>query len=294
MLDLRSPALTDISGKACNRNVELLDGCDAGCTSNPEQRLAMVTISSWERKRAVQNSLRGATVVFDLDGTLVDTLPDLTNSLNYVLTHRGYDAVQPDTVRWAVGHGARAMIEDSLASAGAHDDIDQMLDEFLVNYEANIAAESRPFPGAVASLEALVSAGARLALCTNKLERLTRKLIASLELDHYFDGVAGRDTFAVSKPNPAHLTGAIGLAGGERTRAVMVGDSYFDMCAAHGADIPSILVGFGYGAGRMQNIKPDAIIDRFDALAHEAEVLLTTAARVRKREAAMPQRPKAS
>src|SRR6478672_8540539 len=129
--------------------------------------------------------LRDATIVFDLDGTLVDTLPDLANSLNDVLTRRGHDAVPAETVRRAVGLGARAMIEESLRRAGAHDDVDQMLAEFLVHYEANIAAASRPFPGAVASLEALASAGANLALCTNKRERLTRKLIQALELEHY-------------------------------------------------------------------------------------------------------------
>jgi phosphoglycolate phosphatase len=138
--------------------------------------------------------LRDATIVFDLDGTLVDTAPDLTNALNDVLTRRGHAAVSIETIRSSVGLGARAMIEDGLRRARVSDDIDQMLAEFLLHYEDNIAAESRPFPGAVASLESLALAGARLALCTNKRERLTRKLLGALGLEHYFKGVAGRAT----------------------------------------------------------------------------------------------------
>ena len=121
--------------------------------------------------------LKGATIVFDLDGTLVDTAPDLTNALNHVLTARGHRPVAPDAVRAAAGRGARVMIEEALGLAGAEDDVDEMLAEFLVHYEANIAAESRPFPGAVAALDRLAASGARLAVCTNKRERLTRMLL---------------------------------------------------------------------------------------------------------------------
>jgi phosphoglycolate phosphatase-like HAD superfamily hydrolase len=113
-------------------------------------------------------NLRDATIVFDLDGTLVDTAPDLTNALNDALTRRGHIAISQETIRPAVGFGARVMIEKALRRAGAAEDIDEMLTEFLVHYEANIAAESRPFPGAVASLETLAAAGAKLAVCTNQ------------------------------------------------------------------------------------------------------------------------------
>src|SRR6476646_11407737 len=113
-----------------------------------------------------------------------------------------------------------------------------MLAEFLVHYEANIAAESRPFPGAVASLETLAAAGAKLAVCTNKREYLSRKLLEALDLQQYFASVAGRDTFAVSKPDPDHLTQVIALAGGELSRAVMVGDSGVDISMAKRARVP--------------------------------------------------------
>jgi phosphoglycolate phosphatase len=210
--------------------------------------------------------LKGATIVFDLDGTLVDTAPDLTNALNHVLTARGYDPVAPAAVRAAVGRGARVMIEQALSLAGRQDDVDGMLSEFLLHYEANIAAESRPFPGAVAALDRLAASGARLAVCTNKRERLSRMLLAALAIEDRFHGLAGRDTFAVSKPDPGHLTGAIALAGGDPARALMVGDSAVDIAAAQAAGVPSILVTFGYAPPPPEGPQADAVIDHFDAL----------------------------
>jgi len=124
--------------------------------------------------------LKDATIVFDLDGTLVDTAPDLTNALNHVLIGRGHAAVSAETVRAVVGLGARAMIEAALRRTGATDDIDQMLVEFLLHYEANIAKESRPFPGVVAALDGLAASGATLAVCTNKREYLSRRLLQEL------------------------------------------------------------------------------------------------------------------
>jgi len=218
--------------------------------------------------------LSDATIVFDLDGTLVDTAPDLTNALNNALIRRGHAAISQETIRSAVGSGARVMIEEALRRAGADENIEQMLAEFLVQYEANIAVESRPFPGAVASLETFAMAGAKLAICTNKREYLTRKLLEALGLQHYFRGVAGRDTFAVSKPHPGHLTQAIALAGGMPSRAIMVGDSDVDLRAAKGASVPSILVSFGYATDALHELTPDATIDHFDELASKAAALL--------------------
>jgi phosphoglycolate phosphatase len=220
------------------------------------------------------HDLTDATIVFDLDGTLVDTAPDLANALNDVLTRRGHERVSMAAIRGSVGLGARAMIEEALRRAGEHDDVDGMLAEFLIHYEANITAESRPFPGAVAALEALAETGARLAICTNKRAYLTEKLLAELDLRPYFQGVAGRDTFAVSKPDPGHLTGTIALAGGEREQAVMIGDSAVDLHAAKAAGVPSILVSFGYAADCLDGAAPDALIDHFDELAATARRLL--------------------
>jgi len=217
---------------------------------------------------------KDSTIVFDLDGTLVDTAPDLSNALNDVLTRRGHQPVSPETIRACVGHGARVMIEEALHRAGAEDDVDRMLDEFLVHYEANIAAESRPFPGAVAMLEGFSAQDAILAVCTNKRESLSRRLLQELGIEGYFAAIAGRDTFAVSKPDPGHLTGTIALAGGDPSHAVMIGDSEVDVCTAKAAGIPIILVSFGYATAPLRGLSPDAMIDHYHALAGHAAALL--------------------
>lgn len=226
---------------------------------------------------------KDATIVFDLDGTLVDTAPDLTNALNDVLTRRGHAPVPVEAIRGCVGHGARVMIEQSLARAGAEGDIDRMLAEFLVHYEANIARESRPFPGAIAVLDQLAAHGARLAICTNKRERLSRRLLQELEIEDYFSAIAGRDTFAVAKPDPRHLTGVIALAGGSPSRAVMIGDSDIDLRTAQAASIPVILVSFGYAAAPLDGFAPDSVIDHFDELPARAAALLNGGASSRSR-----------
>lgn len=221
-----------------------------------------------------QRSFHDATIVFDLDGTLVDTAPDLTNALNAVLLRRGHEPVSAATIRSAVGMGAKVMIEDALQHAGASDDIDAMLAEFLVHYEANIAEESRPFPGAVAALDGFHRAGARLAVCTNKREYLSRRLLEALGLNAYFEAIAGRDTFGVSKPDPGHLDQTIALAGGSKERALMIGDSEVDLRAAKSARVPMVLVSFGYARGPIAMTEPEAVIDRYDELLPVAERLL--------------------
>jgi len=217
---------------------------------------------------------KDATIVFDLDGTLVDTAPDLTNALNDVLTRRGYTPVSLATIRKCVGHGARIMIEEALRRAGAEDNVDRMLAEFLVHYEANIAAESRPFPGAVAAIDDLAAQGVTLAVCTNKREHLSRRLLRELRIDYYFGAIAGRDTLAVSKPDPRHLTGAIALAGGNPSRVVMIGDSEVDLRTAKAAAIPMILVSFGYTISPLDGLAPEAAIDHFNELEGRAAALL--------------------
>src|SRR5262245_3364550 len=143
----------------------------------------------------------GTTIVFDLDGTLVDTAPDLTNALNDVRMRRGHEPVPIEAIRGCVGHGARVMIEQSLTRVAARGDVDRMLAEFLAHYETNIARESRPYPGAFAALDRLVGQGARLAICTNKRASLSRLLLQKLGIEHYFTALAGRDTFPVAKPH---------------------------------------------------------------------------------------------
>ena len=210
--------------------------------------------------------LKDAIIVFDLDGTLVDTAPDLTHALNYALARAGQAPVSAETVRSLVGMGARVMIEEGLRRAGVTGDLESMLGDFLVHYEANIAVESRPFPGAVEALDLLRAEGARLAVCTNKRESLSRRLLQELELEGYFSAIAGRDTFKVAKPDPGHLTVAIRLAGGEPSRAVMVGDSDVDVRTAKAASVPIVLVSFGYAGPPVSGAPPEAVIDYFHKL----------------------------
>ncbi len=222
--------------------------------------------------------LKDATIVFDLDGTLVDTAPDLTNALNHVLVARGHAAIAPEIIRAAVGRGARVMIEAALELAGVEDDVDEMLEAFLVYYEANIAAESRPFPGAAEALERLAGSGARLAVCTNKRASLSHKLLKELALSDHFAAVAGRDTFPVSKPDPGHLLGTIALAGGDPRRALMIGDSETDFAAAQAASVPIVLTRFGYGPlPQCSNGRLAATIGHFAELAGLAGALLSLA-----------------
>ncbi|HZP09690.1 HAD family hydrolase [Methyloceanibacter sp.] len=219
--------------------------------------------------------LENTTIVFDLDGTLVDTAPDLTHALNYALARAGHPPVSAETVRSLVGMGAQVMIAEGLRRAGVTADLNAMFGDFLVHYEANIAKESRPFPGAVAALERLRQDGARLAVCTNKRESLSRRLLQALDLEGYFSAIAGRDTFAVAKPDPGHLTGAIRLAGGDPSRAVMIGDSDVDVRTAKAAKVPVVLVSFGY-CGPPPSLRPESVIDHFDQLDASLAALLAS------------------
>ena len=182
--------------------------------------------------------MHGLTVVFDLDGTLVDTAPDLAGATNHVLAHLGLSGLPAETLRPWVSYGARRMITEALAQsrnplpAAA---IDELLERFLAFYSRNIAQESRPFDGVVAELDRLRALGITLAVCTNKREELSRSLLHELRLTSYFAAIAGRDTFPVSKPHPDHLIGAIRLAGGDPGRAIMIGDSAVDIAAARAA-----------------------------------------------------------
>ena len=210
--------------------------------------------------------LSSTTVVFDLDGTLIDTAPDLAAAANYVFGLIGLAPIEPVQLRPLIGHGSRAMIEEGLRLHGVAktpDEVSALHDRFFPYYADNIAVLSRPFAGVVELLDVLRSAGARLAVCTNKLERLSKSLLRQLGLDERFAAIAGRDTFDVFKPAPGHLTGTIAMAGGRGDRAVMVGDSEIDIATAAAAGVPSIAVTFGYTRVPVRELKPTAVIDHY-------------------------------
>jgi phosphoglycolate phosphatase len=210
--------------------------------------------------------LAGATIVFDLDGTLVDTAPDLAAAANHVFGLIGLAPIEPERLRPLIGHGARAMIEAGLRLHGVTrtaGELDELFTQFLPYYAGNIAVRSRPFDGIPALLDALRAGGARLAVCTNKLEGLSRSLLRQLGLEACFAAIAGRDTFDVFKPAPGHLIRTIGLAGGRADRAVMVGDSEVDIATAAAAGVPSIGVTFGYTQVPVRELDPTAVIDHY-------------------------------
>jgi phosphoglycolate phosphatase len=212
--------------------------------------------------------MQDVTLVFDLDGTLIDTAPDLIRATNHVIEREGLAAVPPEALRPWISYGARRLIEVGLSVRNANRsvaDVDGMLDQFLTYYEANIAVDSRPFPGLDRVLDTAAAAGARLAVCTNKREHLSRKLLVALGLDTRFAAIAGRDTFPVCKPDPEHLFGAIRLAGGTVAGAVMVGDSDVDVATAKAAGVPVIAVTFGYTSVPIGELAADVVIDHYDA-----------------------------
>src|SRR4051812_15372242 len=203
------------------------------------------------------------TVVFDLDGTLVDTAPDLINALNFVLLREGLPAVPLHSARTMIGAGARKLIERGLELDGRHvglDDITRLTNDFIDHYAAHIADLSRPFEGLESALDDLEAHGYRFAVCTNKLEWLSKLLLDQLGLSARFAAVCGADTFGVSKPDPVILQQTIVRAGGELTGAIMVGDAGPDIGVARRAGIPVIGVGFGYSEIPIAEFKPDRLI----------------------------------
>lgn len=211
--------------------------------------------------------MRDLTLVFDLDGTLVDTAPDLIRAANHCLATLDIEPVPAETLRPWISYGGRRIVEVALSVRGASrssSEVDALLDDFLQHYEANISVESRPFPGLDRVLDAAEAGGARLAVCTNKREYLSRKLLSELGLLPRFAALAGRDTFPVCKPDPGHLLETIRMAGGDAARAVMVGDSDVDVATAKAARVPVIAVTFGYTSVPIGELGADAVIDHYD------------------------------
>lgn len=226
----------------------------------------------------LNGAMQNATLVFDLDGTLVDSLPDLAAATNHALSDLSLPAIPVETLRGTVGFGARRMIVEGLNQAGhillPEPEIDRLLARFLDYYEPNIARRTRPYDGAVAALEGFRAAGARLAVCTNKRLALAEHLLRELAIDGLFAAVAGRDSFPVSKPHPDHVRGAIRMAGGDVKAAVMIGDTGIDIAAARAADIPVVGCAFGYSDEPIETLKPDAVISHYSELDAAIRALL--------------------
>jgi phosphoglycolate phosphatase len=205
----------------------------------------------------------GHTIVFDLDGTLVDTAPDLINALNHVLDGEGLPPVPLKAARTMIGAGARRLIERGLEAEGRRAgprDVDRMTAAFIGYYADHIAELSKPFEGLEHALDRMAACGYRFAVCTNKLEWLSKRLLDELKLTRRFAAICGADTFGVSKPDPAILRQTVALAGGKMASAIMVGDAGTDVGVARRAGIPVIGVDFGYTDTPMAELKPDRLI----------------------------------
>jgi len=217
-----------------------------------------------------------STVVFDLDGTLVDTAPDLVSALNVVLAREGLPALPLASARNMIGGGARKLIERGLEAEDrsvSAPQLARMMRDFIDYYAEHIAEASRPFEGLEAALDGLAADGYRLAVCTNKLEWLSKRLLDQLKLSHRFAAICGADTFGVAKPDPAILRQTVARAGGELASAIMVGDAGTDVGVARRAGVPVIGVSFGYTEVPIAELKPDRIIHHMSELKGAIESL---------------------
>jgi len=215
-------------------------------------------------------SLAGATVALDLDGTLVDSAPDLVASLNAVLSEQRLPTLTLAQARVMVGRGARALIEHGFQAAGARlvpGETRPLVTRFIEVYRERIALESRPFDGVEQALGELTDAGARLCVCTNKFTDLSVALLEGLDLARYFAAIVGPDNVPAPKPDGRHLIAAVEAAGGRIERAVMVGDSASDVGAARDAGAPSIVVTFGYTEIAPAELGGDHLIEHYSELA---------------------------
>lgn len=223
------------------------------------------------------SALAGATIAFDLDGTLVDTAPDIVGTINVLLVQKGLRPLPPSASHLVIGKGAHWGLERAFQIAGAprtSSELDQLVTRFRDHYLAHIADGSLPFPGMVEALTRLRAAGAKTVVCTNKITALSHALLAALGLGHLFDAVVGGDAAPAQKPDPRPLIQAIIAAGGDPARAVMVGDAAPDAGAARAAGIPLILVSFGYGETPAADLGPDILIHHFDELEAACQSLL--------------------
>src|SRR6201996_4783379 len=216
-------------------------------------------------------------IVFDLDGTLVDTAPDLISALNFVLDREGLRPVPLASARNMIGAGARKLIERGLESEGRTmtvKEIDRITADFIGYYAEHIAEASRPFEGLESALDDLSARGCRLAVCTNKLEWLSKRLLDQLNLSPRFAAICGADTFGVSKPDPAIFRQTVARAGGEVASAIMVGDAGPDVGVARRAGVPVIGVSFGYTEVPIADLKPDRVIGHMRELGPAIQSLM--------------------
>ncbi|UEM22124.1 phosphoglycolate phosphatase [Skermanella mucosa] len=208
-------------------------------------------------------------VIFDLDGTLIDSATDITAAVNKLLDKYERPPVTVEQIRVMVGDGAPILLRRVFEATGTSLDPDrtpQIYADFLEFYEKQPASPDSIFPGVPETLDLLLERGLKLGLCTNKPERVTREVLVQLDLGRYFGSVAGGDTLPVRKPDGGHVTWIMDRLGVTGGAAVMVGDNHNDVAAARGAGIPVVAVSYGYPHVPTEEMGADAIIDHFTEL----------------------------
>ncbi len=217
-------------------------------------------------------------VIFDLDGTLVDSAPDLCGALNRLLEREGRQRLDLGVVRGMIGDGVQKLVERGFAETGAPLDDDAtptMVDGFMDLYEEMLTDETVPFPGVVAVLDGLkANRHFVLGVCTNKPQSATIKILAELNLAHYFSAVLGGDACSVRKPDPGHVLATVEALGVTAEQVVVVGDSPNDAYAARDAGLRSVLVSFGYTSIPPRELPANAVIDHYDELPAAIDRLL--------------------
>ncbi len=209
------------------------------------------------------------TIVFDLDGTLVDTAPDLVDTLNVIFAREGFAPLAYKVARNFVGGGARVMIARGLNAQGhvlSPDRLEQLFKNFIAHYSEHLTDRSLPFPGLTDALDLLAARGCRFAVCTNKLEALSIRLLGKLGLADRFVAICGEDTFGMQKPDPEILRRTINAASGTLETTLMIGDSITDIRTARAARVPIIAVDFGYNERPIAEFGPNRIISHFSEL----------------------------
>jgi len=216
-------------------------------------------------------------VVFDLDGTLAETAPDIMHTLNVILEREGLPALPVERARELVGAGARALIERGFKVSGRPlpaEKLELMFEDFLTIYAGAVAPNSFLHDGVLGALDALSADGFVFGVCTNKPILHTRLILDHFGVTGRFASIAGRDSFPFFKPDPRHLTQTIAEAGGDPARAVMIGDSRTDVDTARNAGLPVICVPFGYTDVPVEALSPDRVIQHFDELPGAVRALL--------------------
>jgi phosphoglycolate phosphatase len=224
-------------------------------------------VAEYDAAGAILAVMEKFLLLFDLDGTLVDTLPDLTNALNEVLSERGHAPLSQADVKPMIGDGMPALLARGFAARGADTaEAKAMQPRFVEIYEAGATNLSRPYPGVPETLAALRERGYGTAVCTNKPQHATGEVLRGMGLAGLFDGWAGGDRFAVRKPDPGHLLGLVEVLGGDPKHAAMIGDSENDALSARAAPMPLILMRYGYARIDPAQLGADRLLDRFDEL----------------------------